>query len=229
MSLLLKIHLGLGDALICNGLVRTLIREHDWIDLPCLARYGASIQWMFRDEPRIRVLPKASVAEIAALQAKDMLGLGHWSTGTGRYESDGSWARGRQLHFDQGFYAQAGVPFEAKWSAFKVSRDKTIELPVPAQPCRFAHAHGGGLKIAGAIEPTEEWANFFVWWGIVEAAAEVHCTDSSFMNFADLIETAGQLFLHKAFVEKKRWRQAVLRKPWQIVGEPFDPPCGTDY
>ena len=208
MSLLLKPHLGLGDAFILNGLARWLLFKHSEVVFPCQPYYATSIRWMFRDEPRIKVVP-APVDEVARMTAAEVLNLGHWHTG--RYDSDCMWAR--PSRFDQAFYAQAGAPFDVKWTHFKVVRDEAIERPVPEQRFIFAH----GMNVPGAITPDGPvTSNVFGWWGMLEAAAELHCADSSFLNFAEMIETRGELFTN-AYVPHKRWRNPTLRKPWKIV------------
>ena len=72
-ELLIRPHLGMGDAIISNGLVRQLA-VNQRIAFPCKTHYAASVRFMFRDVPSVTVIPVAddSDADLLVQQASQL-------------------------------------------------------------------------------------------------------------------------------------------------------------
>lgn len=205
-------NLGLGDAIIQNGLVRTLAKERDVI-IPCYKHNLPTVAHMFSDLSNVLVRPVNE--EGPKIPLCDVLSIGI---------NNPAW--GTNLQWDQAFYEFAGVPFDAKWNAFFVPHSDT-EIP-PAMRSAFLLMHDDTLrgfdidvtrlprglpiaKVTGAALLTD-WRRWLL------MAEEVHCIDSSFMHLAELMPTTGKLFYHK-YARAKGSRQhtdAVLRKTWTV-------------
>jgi hypothetical protein len=50
-------HLGMGDQITCNGLVRELYSRHSKLYVYCKLKYFYSIEFMYRDLNNLHVLP----------------------------------------------------------------------------------------------------------------------------------------------------------------------------
>lgn len=203
-------HLGMGDHLICNALVRDLAESGPIVVL--VKRHNVescSFQW--RDKVAISVFPVLDDADaLAAVEVAEKAGFGvvklgtYWDAGYDREE------------WDREFYCHAGLPFERRWSGFKVNRRLSQELMVVDAP-------GGGVTVVPFAEnlkwttrpyafvhddpsrgftinpgtlpslipivrprPTQGLqSNIFDWVGVLANADEIHCMNSSFAILAD--------------------------------------------
>lgn len=218
-------NLGLGDAILCNGLVRTLAKQ--WperaIAVPCYAHNYPTVAHMFSDLPTVRVV----VTEADNGQYSDP-GFEKLSIGI----NNPAW--GTNPQWDQAFYEFAGVPFDAKWDAFFVPESGR---EMDAYPYGYLLRHedmARGFKIDDAllgIPLASRGMGFIVdvapgvrdiltdWRFVIGGAQEIHVIDSSFMHLAELMPTTGKIFYHK-YARAKGSRQhtdAVLRKKWEIL------------
>ena len=62
-SVLLDFHRGLGDEIICNGLVREYCTAYARVGMLCLERNYPSVAFMYRDLPNLRIHVIRSHAE----------------------------------------------------------------------------------------------------------------------------------------------------------------------
>jgi len=228
-------HLGLGDHIICNGLIRSLVGVRaDTVsvfvrdgNLPRVAR-------MFDNEPRIQLIPipsDACVTDVSNLQFVNT----HMQTHRGELLRLGfdQMNKAAQLNFDEVFYIFAGVPFDNRWTKFYIRRDHTEEQRVLSklnptrEPYMFVHddpsrgfsfdpPNSRGLKII-RNDPTED---IFSMIGVLENATEIHCMESSFRCLIESIPSITcPLFLHKMVRFANQPNPALLlgRKRWVEV------------
>lgn len=228
-------HLGLGDHIICNGLIRSLVgsraeevavfvRDNN---LPRVAR-------MFDDESRIHLIPippEACVTDVSNLQFVDSYMGSH--EGNLLRLGFGQMSKAPQLNFDEVFYIFAGVPFDNRWTRFSIRRDFVEEWRVlsklnpTGEPYMFVHddpsrgfsfdpPNSSGLKII-RNDPTED---IFSMIGVLENASEIHCMESSFRCLIESIPSVNcPLYLHKMvrFANQPNPALSLGRKPWVEV------------
>lgn len=101
----LQITLGLKEAIVCNGMIRELLKIYDEVTIPANASNRIAVQRMFKDLPanKLRVLMTASTGgenEKAAAYQKFSKMLELTASGA---------------EFDKKLYEQAGIPFEKRW------------------------------------------------------------------------------------------------------------------
>ena len=207
--MILDWHLGLGDAIICNGLVRKLAERNDSILLPTWTRNLPTVQAMFSDLLNVTAMP---VNQEERYPGATAIGVNDPSFG-----SQGS--------FDQEFYRLAGVDFDCRWSAFKIPEtEPQLEPPLG----RFMLIHGttsDGKKIdVSRILTDELWD---VTWIPVEsipgrltqcikliaAAEQIHCLDSAFVHLVESVPSSGALFFH----DYARPNYFQRRKDWMVL------------
>ena len=56
-SLYIYHHLGVGDSLFCNGLVRHFAETYDKVYVFCFPHNLEKVSYMYRDNPNIRMVP----------------------------------------------------------------------------------------------------------------------------------------------------------------------------
>lgn len=221
MSLFLRVHLGLGDSIILNGLVRHFAALGQVV-FPCKHHNLPSVRLMFRDVPDIYVLPVTDDAEadrLCAAHKGEVLKLGMF----GKDFTFTNWA--------ECFYRQALLSPEVRYSGFYFQRDWGKEF-WPHQ-CEYAFVHEDPARhmvIRPELLPEmtlvraekREGGTIFDYTGVIEGAAEIHCIDSVFLSLCDQIKTkAHWLVLHRyARPNSKENGYAgppSLRKNWQVI------------
>lgn len=196
-------HRGMGDLIICNAIFRYFGERHSVVIVPVKYGYFDSATYMLRDAPSILVVPARSNKEASHLvntfrASGPVLFIGNQGVNY------------RREDFDRSFYEQVGLPFETRWSGFKLVRDASVELEAPEQPYAFLHDDPSrGLTIdrskpcfSGLPErvPTVGVTqNIFAWLPTILAAAEIHCIDSSCALLVDSlqIDRSVRLYLHR--------------------------------
>lgn len=231
-ELLILTHNGMGDQLICNGLVRHLASKHPGVAIVCKAASADSVSFMYRDRRDIRVLPVQDDCQISptfganpsilqGLQARGfkilLLGLhrGYLAPGSG---------------FACMLYDQAQVPRSSRYFDFHVDRDPDMERHFRAEgDYVFLHddsergfeiQYDNHLKIVrpGKADHRPLSNNIFAFIGLMEGAAELHLIDSSFSHLADLVNILpGKRYLHCIKNPSDRVEDLFLRPGWHFV------------
>jgi hypothetical protein len=228
-------HLGLGDHIICNGLVREIARAYEArgedynLNLFCKPHNHTSVSFMFKDLDKLQII-KADDARARLLLHKYDNGfvIGH----------DHLINKDPSLNFDEAFYTQLGFPFDLRWQSFKCDRDMVRELAVcmsvtEGEDKEYAFVHDDpsrnlvidrshidpSLKI---ITPYDyKTSNIFDFMTVMQLAKEVHCMDSSFRLMYDSLikDTSSKLFYHinlsNGVVRNPEFSKSKL--PWTIV------------
>lgn len=207
-------NLGLGDAIICNGLVRVLAQERPVI-VPCYPHNFTSVAHMFSDLKNVEVRPEGE----HVARPKDAMAIGLRHPQWGSIEP-----------FDKAFYAFAGVPHECRWSMFKIPRsgeeDKAVPHPYlvthddPSRGFRINTAYFlDALRRVGQAVPIMPRPRLSDWRFVLKHAEEIHCIDSSVLHLVEHIDTRGKLFFHRyARPAGERWgSDATRRKDWTVI------------
>lgn len=202
-NLFIHTHLGLGDHFIVCGLVRHIIslEQYDWYYIGCKERNYISVEPLYRDLKNVKILRGANETADISLYSDlpekcDVLRVGH------EYLNP-------SIDFDKSFYAQLGIPFKYKRSKFHVNRDVEREdkcfdeLVKSGGDYIFVHDKTSiaeySLKTRTDI-PIIKPINFDYsipdYLKIIENAKEVHCVDSSFLNFIEVALDRNNLFFH---------------------------------
>lgn len=189
---------GLGDHIICNGLVRYLIKKHNYDEVLLVVKHHNlnNVRRMFRDLRQIRYI---------GINTDDDV----------KYKSDIHLHRigidGVDINcFDRSFYDQAGVPFPERWDSWFIERDKEREdalfnsLLIDGDYIFVHDVSSKGvrnLKIESnlrQIKPTKspEESSIFDWLKVIENAKEIHVINSSFVHIINSLEIECKLHYH---------------------------------
>jgi len=203
-------HLGLGDQLVINGLVRHFAEIEDCVQIFAKKSHVPSVLFMYRDlGSKVVVVPvhgSCHTAEMMQLAKGHVLKLGVHGTPhqlfsdlvIGRYSEYINWVAM--------MYIQAGLNPNTMYKKFKIVRDKSRELLPPDKPYIFIHddkQRGREIKIHGSEKEiyrpivskalpdgTYEYDDFniFDYLTIIENAKERHMMNSSYNWLVEIME-----------------------------------------
>lgn len=229
--ILLDFHHGMGDELICNGLVREYCKKYETVGIFCLKRNYPSVSFMYRDLANLRI----HVVQTHSERYRFRL-LNSFRFGQNRYDeirAIDDYDQECGIRFERQVYKFFDVPLEKKWDSFFVERDAELEQATLAKtgvraPFQFVHDDGRFpldrtliSQTLPIIEPTKELTNnVFDCCGIIEQAAEIHVVDSSFINLVDLLpykNPAQRLYKHAYARPIPGWQSPLQRKPWTVL------------
>jgi hypothetical protein len=205
--------MGLGDHILCNGIVRYYAELYDRIYLFVKPHNLANVSYMYRDLSKIKFIPMND-AEVKFFMKVNP---------NNEYLIAGitqEWFHNFDIKkiyktFDEGFYIAARVPFEDKWNRFYFQRDLEKEKNIFYNKLglknneKFIIVHDdpknnrffksqlipSNIKIINPGDFKE--IGIFDFLYTFEQAEELHLMNSSFMNLVDciLLKTK-KLFLH---------------------------------
>jgi hypothetical protein len=147
------------------------------------------------------------------------------------------WDEFAPLPFDARFYAQCGVPLENKWRRLPKSRSSCekalFDKLNPGRPYSLVHDDPGrrmGIESSRVLQPsiriTQQTGNMLDWRLLAERATEIHCIDSSFLSFVELLAIDGLEAKKYFHIYARRGQSAptytvpTLLSDWNMVGKP---------
>lgn len=187
-------HLGLGDHLVCNGLVRAILEQStaEHLYLPVKKHNYTSVRSMYLDECRIVCLPVSGDADVPSL-SQAALADKVYRAGFEKTRSD----------WDVSFYDSVGIPFSDRWNRFKINRNLQREselanlLKIDDQPYIVIHdtasigryerldVDAGDCRVIRVEKHTD---NLLDWCGVIEGAEAFHGIDSSVVHLAQSLD-----------------------------------------
>ena len=191
--------MGLGDHIICNGLIRNLINNQNKYEIFVFEKYYESISFMYRDIENLSFIQVKS-----DWHAKDFINKNKNKEviiiGTTSQFFNGPFDN----QFDEMFYKQHNIDFKKRWDDFKLVRDSEREMKlfneygVKENEYVFVHddvTRGFYLRDGNynfenkiVIKPKNDLTNnIFDYCYLMENAKECHFIDSSFKVLFDSI------------------------------------------
>ena len=220
-------HLGLGDHIILNGLIRNIVDTKSIYFIFCKKQNIDSIEFMFNDLENVHILSVNSDADVLTfLKSKkdiNLIKIGH--------ENLEFFKRFYNCTWDESFYRQMNIDFKERWDSFYYVRDTETEndLFCKLNPDneKFVLIHN--IDSTGTdrinykiISPSykkifvTKSKTIFDYGKLIEDAEEIHCIDSSFKHLVDSLDTNALLFYHKHYnlrsssldthIHKKNWK-----------------------
>lgn len=219
-------HLGLGDHIICNGLVRHFAEQYDRVFLFTKPVNVKNVLRMYEDNAQIKIIAMddfeiRSFIEISP--DNNYLIIGH-----DRFFQIMNSSENIKT-FDEIFYDMAEIPPIYKWDKFYFKRDLEKERNAyynilqlrDGENFIFIHESQERPVIKEIprgirqIRPDNKELSIYDFLYTIEKAKEVHVMNSSFMNLIDCIQLRNEgLFYHEY---SRPNINAALKMNWKII------------
>jgi hypothetical protein len=171
-------HLGLGDHIICNGLVRYYQKIYEKITVFCKPHNFLNVKYMYRDNKNIEVLPIGEDYDVENYIINNNLTENIIKVGF-------EYLRGGKT-FDESFYIGKEIPFSVRYGNFYLERDYEIEKKImndlnPKNE-NYIFTHNVDMsRIRKDLKIIENPINYNIFnlITLIENAEEVHLMESS--------------------------------------------------
>lgn len=203
-------HLGLGDHIICNGLIRQIISKTNFDNYYVFTKKHnfLSVKSMFSDIIELNVISvenDETVTNFVKGKKIYLLKIGFENLNLHDYK------------FDESFYKQVNIPFTERWNSFKINRDldkeKELFSKYEIEENNYIFLHDDPSRgyvinrdfiqdkklkvISPVIGYTENMIDYSY---IMENAKELHFMDSSFRLLFDSLDDKNQLSYYHTYI-----------------------------
>ena len=217
-------HLGLGDHIICNGLVRYIVNKYKFNQAHLVTKKCNlnNVTRMFVD-----------VAEIKPFVVEnDSDFVNFFQTTKNKPLFRCGFEKCRNDIFDQSFYYSSNVPFIERWKSWNLKRDKNQERKIIQElniKEDFIFIHdlssvgefpldiNSNLRQIKLTKLVSE-KSIFDWLGVIEMAKEVHCINSSIIHLVNSYNFNNKKYYHT--VKKNKLCDTTnftLQNEWNII------------
>jgi hypothetical protein len=220
-------HLGLGDHIICNGLIREICKNIDLLYFPVKFHNFKNIARMFVDmQEKIKFVPIADDFHMM-LSTKSFAHIQKIAIGIHKNSADL-----QKTEFAKVFYNHANVDYSLRWDSFYVDYshnqpvedyknekifihdDRSRKLVIDESRTSSALAYRPSHSLG---KPTHH--TIFDYIEVLKAVDEIHCMDSS---FACLIDHCSFLYDKKKYIHRylrKDNHNPYYKNNWEIIYE----------
>jgi len=209
-SFIIHHHLGLGDSIICNGLVNYLSKKNNKVYLPVKSNLLDKINYLYSDNNDVKIFEidnesrEQDILYFAEENSLKILRIG--------FDNIGATA------FNLAFYKQIGLPYRYTYKYFNLPEavDKELELQnhlidyYNVDPKNYSIVHneyqwpGGTFELKNIDEKntiyvtreSDIFNNIFYYQKLIQDANTIHCINSSFLHLAERVKTRAKLYYH---------------------------------
>lgn len=212
-------HLGLGDHIICNGLVRYLLKNSIRnVILPTKKHNIESVDYMYRDLPTVKIDPviKDECAVKKYKKYKNVLRIGFENIQGNNWEKS--------------FYDQVNINYNYRFNSFFIYRDKERENNFIKNfniKEKYAFVCFTSSTSSNNIKPDTDLPviylekitnNLFDWLPIIFNASEVHTIDTSIFQLIKQIKlNCRQVFYDISSIDRTRTNYTLDLKKWETI------------
>lgn len=223
-KLIIHHHLGLGDNIDCNAIVRFLSDGYESVDVFAKKSYATMVEYMYRDLDKINIVPVDGneydeVAKYLTEQPEDgvnFLRIGHENYPPNAPADKNCWEL---------FYDQLNLPHEIKYEYFYIKSDEEEEnrvynkLNPNNEDFIFVHEESSmgvfpfDLETDMKIIRNDVEENIFHFTKILNKAKEIHVMESAFKSMAEHFPTEGKLVFHN----NREHPLGKTKKDWEVI------------
>lgn len=219
-------HLGLGDSIICNGLLNYIQNKFEKIYLVANKVFHNQIEFLYSNNNKIQIISDIPVkvndldnfVNTFSLENNlDILKIG--------------WLKTRHP-FYVNYYKQLKLPYYYSYKFFNYERDLEMESKVydhfhnyyntSFQNYTLVHNEASSDKFELKIErksniiylhkEVDIFNNIFYFNKLINNADEIHCINSSYAHLIDRLDSKAKLFYHDI-----RGSRLKLKKSWKTI------------
>lgn len=219
-EILIHHHLGLGDTIICNGMINFLSNHFEKIVLPTKKNIINQIRFLYSENKKIEVIEISDEKEIYNSKY-EVLRVG-FEKNFGK--------------FNISFYNQLDLPYEYSFKYFNIPENKLktdqlfrhlLEVYSIEKEFQLVHntsSYGkvdlklnDNLKVVYVEKNTDIFQNIFLYTELIKFAKEIHCIDSSFLHLVERVNSSADLYFHPIKKNGQVSEKLYLLKDWNII------------
>ena len=223
-KLLLYHHLGLGDHIICHGIVREFCKQYN-TTIFCKPHNFSTVNDMFCD-----------ISNLTIIQGDDNFAHNYITSHAQNFDiikKVGFQDLNSNENFEKQFYRLANIDFDKKWSSFYISFNQTAQIiynQLSLPTYNFIHTDNKRNFNINISRISNEYYKFFTqdittssiihYVQLIQNATEIHVIDSAFMFLIDCMSydySKQKLYIHRYARHNDEWLLPILNKPWIIL------------
>ena len=188
-------HLGLGDHIICNGMVRHFCKKYDNIVIFCKTNYYDNVSYMYRDLNNLEIFNFSDDVEVVQF-INGNFNVKNNLIKPGFENLDSCLDR---MTFDEAFYHLAGLDFQIRFDEFYFERDiekedevcKTLNpdgekyIFVLDDPKRGYHIDMSKVTDEYKVIRNDYKFKMFDYIKLLENAEEIHMMQTGFLDMVN--------------------------------------------
>lgn len=221
-KLIIHHHAGLGDAIICNGLVNYLSKDYN-IYLAAYCNIYNHLEYLYSENENVKLLSYEDPKEIYNNSDLPILRIG--------FEKN-------KKSFNTSFYEQINLPYEISFDYFHIPNDENRVDKIYNHLLSHYGVNGDyilihrtssygevDLEIENSLprvfveKETDIFKNIFLYSKLIQNANEIHCVDSSFLHLVERVDTQAELFFHAYKTQNQISEKLFLKKNWNIINK----------
>jgi len=224
-------HLGLGDLIICNGLVNYFSDRLEKIYLIVDEKFKSHAFYLYKDNHKVEILSN-KIERINRLdnfveKTSNKYNLPVLKIGWKNYNN-----LIFKIPFYKAFYKQVKLPYSYSYKYFNLPTDHKSELELKnhlykefkidkSKNKKLIHCEASNETYNLNIDKTNSifvnkdtdiFNNIFLYRLVANKVNEIHCVNSSFIHLIDRIDTNAKLYYHHI-----RGSSLKLKKNWKVV------------
>ena len=214
-------HSGLGDAIICNGMVNYLSERFDKIYLAAHYKIYDHLDYLYSENDIVELLHYEKAIDLYKNKKLPVLRIG--------FEKN-------KKNFNTSFYEQLDLDYEISFDMFHIPTDESKENDLQKHLIdeykvknQFILIHQvssygrvdveiqSDLKKIYVEKETDIFKNIFFYRKVIENSQEIHCVDSSFLHLVERVPTSAKLYFHSAKTNIQKAEKLYLKRNWEII------------
>jgi len=220
-ELIIHHHSGLGDAVICNGIVNFLSRKFDKIYLAAYEKIYDHLDYLYSENESVELIKYKDAINLYKKNTLPKLRVG--------FEKN-------KKNFNVAFYEQLSLDYQISYDYFYIPPDESKEnkllehlkneyqieddFSLIHQVSSYGEVN---LNVKSSLQriyvekETDIFKNIFLYKKVIENAKEIHCIDSSFLHLVERVPTDAKLYFHNYKTKTQKPEKLILKKDWIII------------
>jgi len=214
-------HSGLGDAIICNGMVNHLSEKFDKIYLAAHYKIFDHLDYLYSENDNVELIYYEKAIDLYKNNKLPVLRIG--------FEKNNK-------NFNTSFYKQLDLDYEISFDMFHIPTDESKENDLQNHLIdkykvknQFILIHQessygrvdvktqSDLNKIYVEKETDIFKNIFFYKKVIENSQEIHCIDSSFLHLVERVPTSAKLYFHRAKTNTQKAEKLYLKRKWEII------------